>query len=104
MIEYVFIMEKTLKLKEVKEAISYKYQYVTVDILLSHIPTKDGIHPKRRRNFSTLAIFKNYEYGNALVQTCNTKQKVVLPIYCTKFLCKSIEYLNTDEKRTFLRP
>jgi hypothetical protein len=65
---------------------------------------KNCIHPKRRRNFDTLAAFVNYEYGNVLVQTYNTTQKIVLPIFSTKFLCKSIEYLNMDEKRTFLRP
>jgi hypothetical protein len=104
MIEHVFIMEKTFELEKVKEAISWKYQYVLEDILLYHIPKKDHIHLKTRKNFDTLETFVNYKHRNALVQTYNTNQKVVLPIYCTKFLCKSIEYLNIDEKRTFLRP
>jgi predicted metal-binding protein len=102
MIEHVFIMEKTLELEEVKEAISYTHNYNPGDILLCHILTKECIHAKRRRNFDTLAIFINYEHGNTLVQLYNTTQEIVLPIYCTKFLCKSIERLNTDEKRTFL--
>jgi hypothetical protein len=92
MIEHVFIMEKTLELENVKEAISYKYTYDPGDILLCHIPTKDRIYAKRRRNFDTLAIFINYDHGNALIQPYNTNQNIVLPIYCTKFLCKSIVF------------
>jgi calcineurin-like phosphoesterase family protein len=72
MTEHVFIMEKTLELEEVKEAILWKYHYESGDILLCHIPTKDRIHPKRRRNFDTLATFINYEHGNVLVKTYNT--------------------------------
>jgi hypothetical protein len=102
MIEHVFIMEKTLELEEVKEAIYYKYNYDPGDILLCHIPTKDRIHAKRRRKFDIPATFINYEHGNVLVQPYNTNREVVLPIYCTKFLYKNIEHLNSDENRTFL--
>jgi hypothetical protein len=104
MIEHVFIIQKTLELEKGKEAISWKYHYEPRYLLLCHIPMKDRIHPKRRRNFNTLATFVNYEYGNVLVQIYNINQKIVLLIYCTKFLCKSIEYLNMDENSTFLRP
>jgi hypothetical protein len=96
MIEHVFIMEKTLELENAKDAISYTHNYNPGGILLCHIPTKERIHAKRRRNFDTLAKFINYDHGNALVQPYNTTQKIVLPIYCTKYLCKSIEHLNID--------
>jgi hypothetical protein len=102
MIEHIFIMEKTLELEKAEDAITMKYYHCPGDTQLCHIPTKERELPKRRRNFDTLATFINYEHGNALVQLHNTNLKIVLPIYCTKFLCKSIEYLNRDEKRTFL--
>jgi hypothetical protein len=74
------------------------------DILLCHIPTKERIDTKRRKNFDTLAIFLNYTYGNVLVLLYKTNEKVFLPIYYTKYLCKNIDRLNIDEKRTFQIP
>jgi hypothetical protein len=74
------------------------------DILLCQIPTKERIHVKRRKNFDTLATFINYTHGNVLVLLYKTNEKVDLPIYCTKYLCKSIDRLNIDEKRIFQIP
>jgi hypothetical protein len=60
MIEHVFIMEKIIELEKAKEAIASKFYYHPGNILLCHIPTKEHIHAKRRRNFDTLATFVNY--------------------------------------------
>jgi hypothetical protein len=104
MIEHVYIMEKNLELEKAKEAIDTLRGYDPGDILLCHIPTKERIHAKRRKNFDTLATFINYTHRNVLVQLYSTNQQVVLPIYCTKYLCKSIDRLNIDERRTFQIP
>jgi hypothetical protein len=104
MIDYVYIMEKNLELENAKKAIATRRGYDPGDMLLCHIPTKERIHAKRRKNSNTLAIFLNCTHGNVLVQRYNTNQKIVLPIYYTKFLCKSIDRMNIDEKRTFQIP
>jgi hypothetical protein len=97
-------MKKKLELEKAKEAIATKRGYDPGDILFFHIPTKEGIHEKRRKNFDTISIFLNYAHGNVLVLLYNTNQKVLLRIYCTKYLCKGIDRLNIDEKRTFQIP
>jgi calcineurin-like phosphoesterase family protein len=97
-------MEKNLELEKAKETIATLRGYDPEDILLCHIPTKERIHAKRRKNFDTLATFINYTHGNVVVQLYSTNQQVVLPIYCTKYLCKSIDRLNIDERRTFQIP
>jgi hypothetical protein len=102
MIEHHFIMEKTLELEKAKDVIAMKYYYRQGDILMCHINTKESIHTKRRKKFDTLATFINYEDGNVLVQLHNNNQKIVLPIYSTKYLTDSTDDLNIDEKKTFL--
>jgi hypothetical protein len=101
MIEHVYIMEKNLELEKAKEAIDTLRGYFPGDILLCRIPTKERIHAKRRKNFDSLTTFLNYTHGNVVVQPIYSNQQVVLPIYCTKYLRKSIDRLNIDERRTF---
>jgi hypothetical protein len=80
MIEVVFIMKKTLELEKAKDAIAMKYYYHPGDILLCHIPTKERIHSKRRKNFDMLPSFVNYEHGNEFVQLQSNNRKIVRPL------------------------
>jgi hypothetical protein len=102
MIEHTYIIEKNLELDRVNHSLMEKYQYLPGDILLCHIPVKETLLVKRRKNFDTLVFFIKYLYGNVLIHTCYSNKKIAVPIYCTKFLAKNVDVLSKDVKRTFL--
>jgi hypothetical protein len=103
MIEHTYIIEKNLKLDRVNHSLMEKYQYQPGDILLCHIPLKETIKVKRRKNFDTLAYFIMYLHGNVLIRTCYSNDEIAVPIYDTKFLAKSIDKLSEEAKRIFLK-
>jgi hypothetical protein len=41
-----------------------------------------------------LAFFIKYLRGNVLIKTCYSKDEIVVPIYCTKFIAKNIDILS----------
>jgi hypothetical protein len=102
MIEHTYIIEKNMELDRVNHSLLEKYQYQPGDILLCHIPIKEFLRIKRIKNFDTLVYFIKYLHGNVLIQICYSNEQVAVPIYCTKFLAKSIDILSEDAKRTFL--
>jgi hypothetical protein len=103
MIEQTYIIEKNMELDRVNHSLLEKYKYLPGDILLCHIPVKQTIKIKRRKNFDTLAYFIKYLHGNVLIQIYNTNEQIAVPIYCTKFLVKNINMLSEEVKRTFLK-
>jgi hypothetical protein len=102
MIEHTYIIEKNLELNRVNHSLMEKYQYLPGDILLCHIPVKETIKIKRRKNFDTLAYFIKYLHGNVLIRICYSNDEIAVPIYCTKFMAKNIDMLSEEAKRTFL--
>jgi hypothetical protein len=90
MIEHTYIIEKNMELDRVNHSLMEKYQYLPGDILLCHIPVKESLRVKRRKNFNTLAYFIKYLYGNVLIQIYSSGIQIALPIYCTKFMAKSM--------------
>jgi hypothetical protein len=103
MIEHTYIIEKNLELYRVNHNLLENYQYQPEDILLCHIPVKETIKIKRRKNFDTLAYFIKYLHGNVLIPTCYSNDEIAVPMYCTKFLAKNIDLLSEEAKRTFLK-
>jgi hypothetical protein len=103
MIEHTFIIEENMELYRVNHNLMEKYQYLPGDILLCHIPVKESLRVKRRKNFHTLAYFIKYLHGNVLIQIYTSDIQIAVPIYCTKFLAKNIDTLSEEAKRTFLK-
>jgi hypothetical protein len=102
-IERTYIQEKNRQLEKSRKAsLNYYPEYTPGNILLVNVPNKDRLKTKRRRNYNMLAYFMKYIYGNVEVKLKNTRQVFVLPLYCTKFLVKSEEYLNDTARRMFL--
>jgi hypothetical protein len=71
--------------------------------LLCHITVKETLRVKRRKNFDTLAYFIKYLYGNVFIEIYSSGIQISVPMYCTKFLAKSIDLLSEEAKRTFLK-
>jgi hypothetical protein len=90
-LEAFYIRTQKMKLEEVNH-LQYKFKnYKPGNILLVHIPFKD-INYKRRRNFTHLAEFINYEFGNV---KCNVLYPeplniITLPIYYTQLVARDI--------------
>jgi hypothetical protein len=103
MIEHTYIIEKNMELNKVNHNLLERYQYQSGDILLCHISVKENLRVKRRKNFDTLAFFIKYLHVNVLIKTCYSNDEIAVPIYCTKFLAKSIDTLSEEAKRTFLK-
>jgi hypothetical protein len=103
MIEHTYIIEKNLELDRVNHSLMEKYQYQPGDILLCHIPVKETLRIKRRKNFNTLSYFIKYLHGNVLIQIYDSNEQIVVPTYCTKFIAKNIDMLSEEGKRTFLK-
>jgi hypothetical protein len=103
MIEHTYIIEKNMELDRVNHNLLEKYKYLPGDILLCHIPVKETLKIKRRKNFDTLAYFIKYLHGNVLIQICSSGIQIAVPMYCTKFLAKNIDMLSKEAKRTFLK-
>jgi hypothetical protein len=80
MIEHTYIIEKNLELDRVNHNLIEKFQYLPGDILLSHIPLKETLRIKRRKNFDTLAYFIKYLDGNVLIKTCYSNEEIAVPI------------------------
>jgi hypothetical protein len=98
-----YIQEKNRQLEKAKKAsLNYYPEYTPGNILLVNVPNKDRLKIKRRRNYDMLAYFMKYIRGNVEVMLMNTRQVLVLPLYCTKFLVKSEENLNDTARRMFL--
>jgi hypothetical protein len=55
MIEHMYIIEKNLELDRVNYSLMETYQYLPGDVLLYHIPVKETLRVKRRKNFDTLS-------------------------------------------------
>jgi hypothetical protein len=70
--------------------------------LLCHIPVKETLRVKRRKNFDTLTYFIKYLHWNVLISTCYSNDEIAVPTYCTKFIVKNIDMLSEEAKRTFL--
>jgi hypothetical protein len=92
-----------MELDRVNHSLMEKYQYQPGDILLCHIPAKETLRVKRRKNFDTLAHFIKYLHGNVLIRTCYSNNEIAVPIYCTKLLAKNIDLLSEEVRRTFLK-
>jgi hypothetical protein len=103
MIEHTYIIEKNMELYRVNHSLLEKYQYQPNDILLCHIPVKESLRVKRRKNFDTLPYFIKYLYGNVLIQIYSSGIQIAVQMYCTKFMAKSINTLSEEAKRTFLK-
>jgi hypothetical protein len=59
---------------------------------------KESLRVKRRKNFDTLAYFIKYLHGNVLIQIYSSDIQIAVPIYCTKFIAKSIDTLSEEAK------
>jgi hypothetical protein len=103
MIEHTYIIEKNMELDRVNHSLLEKYKYLPNDILLCHIPVNQSLRIKRRKKFDTLAYFIKYLHGNVLIQIHNTNEQIAVPMYCTKFIAKSIDTLSEEAKLTFLK-
>jgi hypothetical protein len=103
MIEHTYIIEKNMELDRVNHSLMEQYQYQPGDILLCHIPAKETIKVKRRKNFNTLTYFIKYLHGNVFIEIYSSGIQISVPMYCTKFLAKSIDMLSEEAKRTFLK-
>jgi hypothetical protein len=79
-------------------SLNYYPEYTYENILLVNIPNKDRLKTKRRRNYDKLTYFMKYIHGNVEVMLMNTKEVIVLPLYCTKFLVKSKKYLDDNAR------
>jgi hypothetical protein len=103
-IERMYIQEKNRQLEKAKDTwLNCYLEYKHGNILLVNIPNKDRLKTKRRQNYDQLAYFMKYIHGNVEVKLMNTKEVIVLPLYCTKYLVKSKKYLDYTAKRMFLK-
>jgi hypothetical protein len=104
-LERIFIMNKKSRLEEIPKVPFNKYKYN--DLLIVHIPDKNSIiNNKRRRNFSHLAKFLGFIYGNVECEIIAPEdsylnKKLILPIYYTKpfgskLNDKERDYFNID--------
>jgi hypothetical protein len=99
-LETIYTLEKMDKLENIDQ--SYLKFYKPGDLLLIHIPYKN-INYKRRRNFSHLASFIRYDYGNVMCKPIYPTEStpIVIPIYYTKFINNNINDINNEIKNYF---
>jgi hypothetical protein len=103
-IEGTYIQEKNRHLEKAKNtSLNYYLQHKAGNILLVNIPNKDRLKTKRRRNYDKHTYSVKYIHGNVEVKLLNTKEVIVLPLYCRKFLVKGSEHLNDTARWMFLR-
>jgi hypothetical protein len=96
-IERTYIQEKNRQLEKAKDiSLNYYLQYNAGNILFVSIPNKDRLKTK-------LEYFVKYIHRNVEVMVMNTKEVIVLPLYCTKFLVKDSKHLDDTAKRLFLK-
>jgi hypothetical protein len=106
-IERIYINKKENQLKNIN--LNQFTSYKRGDILFVHIPfEKDGLGYKRRRNFTHLAYFLNYDHGNVNCKPFLPPEEfnitsIVLPLYYTKFICSFINFENFKNKNNIYK-
>jgi hypothetical protein len=117
-IEGAFIRYQQARLREAlkNQSESGLFNYQPGNVLMIYIPQdKSRVIDleKRRRNFSDLAIFISYYYGNVECLLLNKVKfggdkstdkdiRVVLPIYHTKYVCEDINSIPEAYRKAFI--
>jgi hypothetical protein len=98
-LEEYFIREQLYRLEEVKKLQTEEgfYHYKPGNVLLVHIDNSKTIKrfAKKRRVFSRLGVFIDYEHGNVvckiLSNTDEFNKPITIPIFYTKFISTSVD-------------
>jgi hypothetical protein len=76
------------------------WNYVRGDILLVYVaPTTAEKFKKKRGLFNNLGEFRQYVNGNVELKLLATNEKIVVPIYFTKFCAKNINSVPNEIRR-----
>jgi hypothetical protein len=99
-LEEYFIREQLYRLEEVKKLQTEEgfYLYEPGNVLLVNIDNSKTIKrfAKKRRAFSRLRVFINYEHGNVVCEILinaeeEFKKLFTIPIFYTKFISTSVD-------------
>jgi hypothetical protein len=107
-LETWYIRNQTLELRRVitTQKNNNLLNYQRGNILQIHIPVEKTplLFKKRIRNFDNLAEFIDYHHGNVRVRLLDRTAYIELPIFYTKYVCRSINDLPDSYRSVFNFP